>query len=251
MRPIPLPDAFSSPGLLALLDLLHFLPDTVAFIKDDQGRYVYGNDTLLRRLHLRSPEALTGRQASDLFPAALGDRYTQQDLKVLAGKPLTEHLERHLYTGGRSGWCLTTKRAVHDPGGATLGLIGISRDLAMSPGSGTALADAVAHIQEHYARPLSIADLAARNQMSLVTFERQIKRVYGVTPSQLLMRARVEAATRLLQTTAWPVARVAVECGYFDHSAFSRVFKAAVGVTPRQFRELFPPEPATPSKVRR
>ncbi|GGM18325.1 helix-turn-helix domain-containing protein [Deinococcus aerophilus] len=97
----------------------------------------------------------------------------------------------------------------------------------------------MAYIHEHHAEPLQMADVAHRTQMSLVTLERQIKRVYGVTPNQLLMRAQVEAATRLLQTTDLPVARIAVECGYFDHRAFSQIFKSAVGMTPRQFRQLF------------
>ncbi|ACO47432.2 AraC family transcriptional regulator [Deinococcus deserti] len=239
MRPSPLPEEFSTPGLLTLLELLHFLPDTVAFIKDIQGRYLYGNDTLLRRLRLSDPGALTGKQASDVFPAALGQSYTQQDLVVLTGKTLTEHLELHLYMGGRSGWCLTTKRVLTTPGGQVIGLMGISRDLPVSPSSGSALSEAVTFIHDHYAQPLQIAALAQRTQMSLLTFERQIKRVYGVTPSQLLIRARVEAATRLLQTTDLPVARIAVECGYFDHSAFTRIFRATVGVTPRQYRLLF------------
>ncbi|UQN08110.1 AraC family transcriptional regulator [Deinococcus sp. QL22] len=234
----PLPEEFSTPGLLTVLELLHFLPNTVAFLKDAQGRYLYGNDTLLRRLRLNGASDLTGKQASDVFPPTLGQSYTQQDLMVLTGKTLTEHLELHLYTGGLSGWCLTTKRVLTLPNGQTIGLMGISRDLAVSSSSGSALSEAVAYIHEHYDQPLQIAALARQTQMSLVTFERQIKRVYGVTPSQLLIRARVEAATKLLQTTTLPVARIAVECGYFDHSAFSRIFRTTVGVTPRQFRQL-------------
>ena len=74
--------------------------------------------------------------------------------------------------------------------------------------------------------------------LSLSSFERQIRRVYGLTPSQLLTRARLDAATRLLRETDLPIARVAAECGYFDHSAFARVFRSVVGLTPVQFRGL-------------
>lgn len=227
--------------MAALLDVLNFLPDGVIFVKDSQARYVYANETLLRRLHISSLAHLTGRTASDVFPAPLGRGYTSQDLQVLAGHPLTEHLELHLYPGGQPGWCLTTKRALHhtDQHGVrqVSGLVGLSRDLNQPQAHLHELVSVIESLNEHHAQPLTVPILAAQAGLSVSAFERQVKRLYGATPQQLLTRARLQAALKLLKGTDWPVGRVAVECGYADHSAFSRVFRATVGLSPAAFRK--------------
>ena len=51
-------------------------------------------------------------------------------------------------------------------------------------------------------------------------------------------KTRVDAASRLLRGSALTVAAIAQACGYADHSAFTRQFKATVGLTPRAFRLL-------------
>lgn len=229
--------AHSPAALAQLLDLLDYLPDTVAFIKDRQGRYRYANQTLVKRLRLPAASALIGKQAAEVFPAALGITYTRQDHEVLAGRPLTEHLELHLYPGGQTGWCLTTKRPLTE-NGETTGLVGLSRDLHLPRAQAEALARAVDALHARHAEPLSVRDLARHADLSVSSFERQIKRVYGLTPTQLLTRVRLDSATHLLRHTAKPVAEIAVECGYFDHSAFTRTFKTVVGLTPTQFRQL-------------
>ncbi|AZI44837.1 AraC family transcriptional regulator (plasmid) [Deinococcus psychrotolerans] len=231
-----LPEAIRRLGLDSLLDVLDYLPDTVAFVKDAQGRYLYANRTLLERLN-RPASAVLGLQASEVFPASLGAAYTQQDTAVLAGRTLTEHLELHLYPGGKAGWCLTTKRMLGEPH-APVGLLGLSRDLHLprSHASALGLAAATAQIEAEYAAPLSVPELARSAGLSVTTFERQIRRVYGLTPTQLLTRTRIQAATALLSQTSLSVAQIAVECGYFDHSAFARAFKGAVGLTPSGFR---------------
>ncbi|OLV18587.1 AraC family transcriptional regulator [Deinococcus marmoris] len=230
-----LPEAVQRLGLDALLEVLNYLPDTVAFVKDAQGRYLYANRTLLERLGRSS---VAGLQASEVFPPTLGAAYTRQDAAVLAGKNLTEHLELHLYSGGAAGWCLTTKRRLGH-GAAPAGLLGLSRDLHLprhDSGLGSGLAAATARIESEFAAPPTVPELARSARLSVTTFERQIRRVYGLTPTQLLTRTRIEAATRLLAQTELSVAQIAVDCGYFDHSAFARAFKGAVGLTPSGYR---------------
>ncbi|CAM3577710.1 AraC family transcriptional regulator [Deinococcus frigens] len=227
-----LPEAIRRLGLNALLDVLDYLPDTVAFVKDAQGRYLYANRTLLERLGRAS---VAGLQASEVFPASLGSAYSRQDAAVLAGQRLTEHLELHLYPGGAAGWCLTTKRLLGEPD-APAGLLGLSRDLHLPRPQAFGLAAAAARIESGYAAPLTVPELARAARLSVTTFERQIRRVYGLTPTQLLTRTRIEAATRLLAGSHLSVAQIAVDCGYFDHSAFARAFKGAVGLTPSGYR---------------
>jgi len=51
-----------------------------------------------------------------------------------------------------------------------------------------------------------------------------------------VIKARIEEACRRLSQTTESIGRIAQECGYADHSAFTRQFRARVGVTPRGFR---------------
>jgi AraC-like DNA-binding protein len=57
-----------------------------------------------------------------------------------------------------------------------------------------------------------------------------------MTPVQLLAQTRLNAAIRLLSTTDASITEVAHTCGYADHSAFSRQFRASVGITPTEYR---------------
>ena len=67
-------------------------------------------------------------------------------------------------------------------------------------------------------------------------FERLVRRVFHLTPRQLLTKTRVEAASRMLASGNDTIADVAQSCGYSDHSAFTRQFRAVAGMTPSAFR---------------
>ncbi len=64
-----------------------------------------------------------------------------------------------------------------------------------------------------------------------------MRRILNLTPKQLIIKTRLEAATRLLAGER-SIAEIAYACGYTDHSAFSRPFKVAVGLSPTDYREL-------------
>jgi AraC-like DNA-binding protein len=61
--------------------------------------------------------------------------------------------------------------------------------------------------------------------------------LFGLTPAQLIIKTRVDAARRMLRESDAPISRIAGSCGYCDQSALTRQFKAAVGLTPAQYRE--------------
>jgi AraC-like DNA-binding protein len=222
----------------AMTELYDRLPDVVFFAKNADGRYVAANQTLLRRLGVARADLVLGRTALDLFPPPLGRRYLDQDLAVVrGGRPLDDLLELHLYPDHREGWCLTTKLPVRDDAGAIVGLVGTSRDVGAPAGEPLAdLAGAVHRIHAAYGEPLKVEELAARARLSPYQFSRRIKALFGITPAQLVIKTRLDAARRLLAESGEPVAAVALACGYCDQSAFTRQFKAAVGLTPQQYR---------------
>ena len=65
-------------------------------------------------------------------------------------------------------------------------------------------------------------------------------RTRGGTPQLaggLVLEDDLDAASRMLAGEA-SVAEIALACGYADHSAFTRQFRATVGVTPTQYRRV-------------
>ncbi len=221
----------------ALFDLA---PDTVFFVKDAAGRYAVVNHTLVARCGRRAKSELIGRTVAELFPAELARTYAEQDRRVVAtGRPIVEKLELHLYRDGRPGWCLTSKLPLRDAGGRVAGVVGLSRDLAAPDAARVIppeLADAMAYLEAHYDEPLTTATLAKLAGMSAERFSRLVKRIYLLTPGQLITQTRLQEATRRLRETEERVAEIAAACGYYDHSAFARQFKAATGVTPLGYR---------------
>ena len=239
---------------LPLLErLFDALPDVVFFAKDAGGRYTHANQTLLDRLRLAKRAQLIGRRTDELFPGGLGDRYREQDERVLRdGVEIAGQLELHLYPNRAPGWCLTHKLAWREPApagsrrrGEIVGLVGLSRDLA-TPGLSHAtppatyekVARVVERLQRDYAEPLQIAALAREAGLSIAQLERHVLQLYRVTPRQLLARTRLDAALALLTAGDNSVAAIAHACGYADHSAFTRQFRRSTGVSPREWRAL-------------
>lgn len=224
-----------------IVPLLDTLSDVVFFIKDAQARYALVNQTLARRCGFKHGRELVGLTAEQVFPERFGPLYTEQDRRVLAsGRELADQLELHLYFGNRPVWCLTHKLALREPDGRIVGLAGISRDLQSPQSSHPAfdrLAAVDAHIKHHFARPISLAELTSLAGVSVAQLERHCKRIFQLTPRQMIQKARLEEASRLLLDTALPITEIALRCGYTDHSAFSRQFRALTSLSPSQYRD--------------
>lgn len=221
--------------------LFDHLPDVVFFVKDLRGCYVAVNTTLLTRCGLQHKHQLLGRAPSEVFPPEFAANYTRQDLHVLdTGAQIHDRLELHLHPNRSSGWCLTYKHPLRNTTGEIIGLAGISRDLRLPDHQHPVyqrIARAVEYVQSHYGEALRLEDLAAMTNLSVAQFERYIHRIFGLSPKQLIIKTRLDASAHLLLGDM-SIAEIAHECGYADHSAFTRQFRTAVGVSPSAYRAL-------------
>jgi len=224
-----------------LFELLDRVPDVVVFVKDAEGRYLAVNDTLARRLGLDDKRDAMGCTTRDLFPPPLGDRYLAQDRLVIdSGNPIFDLLELHLYPNRHEGWCLTTKVPVAGARGERIGLAGVSRDVSapeIDAGSAGGFAEAVRLVHERLRSPLRVEELAAKANLSVYQFSRRVRELFGLTPARLVTKTRIDAARRMLRDGDESIAQIAHDCGYCDQSAFTRQFKAAVGIPPAKYRE--------------
>ena len=93
-----------------------------------------------------------------------------------------------------------------------------------------------AYVNQHYAEDIRVSDLARMTSYREVKFIRLFKSVIGVTPGQYILRTRLNAARRLLETTAKALGDIAADTGFFDQSHFTRHFRRGFGVTPSAYR---------------
>lgn len=226
---------------VALLErLFDRAPDVAFFVKDAAGRYVAVNDSLVARHGLKSKSQVIGKCPQDICTGDFGRIPTEQDDKVLrTGRPLVDLLEMQWHRPNDPVWCLTTKLPIVDVGGAVVGLIGFSRDVRVPVEPHEIPKDfalALTEFEQTLSSDVTAAWLASRSKLSSQRLARLIKRLFGLTPSQFITKSRIAAASRLLRETSLSVSEVAHACGFYDHSAFTRAFRSATGMTPSEFR---------------
>lgn len=238
--------AFSSVELPLLEALFDTVSDMTFFVKDASGRYVVVNNSLITRHGLKSKSEAIGKRPCEICSGDFGRLPTDQDTKILrTGKPLIEHLEMHWYRPDEPVWCLTTKLPIRSSEITIAGLIGFSRDVRarVEPDEiPAAFATAWEAFEQRLAADVTPTWLAAQSKLSPQRLARLTKRLFGLTPQQLITKTRITAAATLLRETDKPVSEIAQACGFFDHSAFARSFRSATGVTPTEYRKAHRPD---------
>lgn len=218
------------------------MPDTVFFIKNAAGRYVCVNRTLVIRTGKTRRSELIGCTPSEVFGEDLGKDYETQDRAVIrSGQRLLDQLELHVYQPHELGWCLTSKLPLLGNDGKAIGVVGVSRDLTMPDVASIEfqpIADAVAYAEARLANPPPITKLAEIAALSVYQLDRRMKRLFGLSTGQWLLKTRIDRASRLLLESTLVIADIALECGYADQSAFTRQFRRTTGRTPSAFRAL-------------
>ncbi|MFE4249069.1 GlxA family transcriptional regulator [Streptomyces sp. NPDC056910] len=89
------------------------------------------------------------------------------------------------------------------------------------------------------AEPLTLAELAAHDAMSVRTYSRRFREETGLTPIQWLTQRRVDRARELLEQTDHTVDRIATEAGFGTGTSLRQHFQAGLGVSPGAYRSTF------------
>lgn len=225
---------------VALLEhIFDRLPDVLFYIKDRDSRYVVVNWAVVQQSGVKSKENVCGRTADELFPVT-GYSTWAQDMEVInSGKEIIDLLRLYFSADGGRQWCLSTKYPIVGEDGLTQGLIGISRRLPRPDENHLnykRLNEFLKILGEDCSRKILISEVAKRVSLSVDILEKLSKEIFHLTPKQLLLQMRIERACMLLEKSELNVTEIAAECGYSDHSAFSRQFKAATHFTPRDYR---------------
>lgn len=215
-------------------------------VKDRAGRYVSFNASLLQRLGLPQDARLRGRTVTELWPETLSCRYRAQDEWVLSRRsPLLYQLDPILLPGGGAGWCVTHKYPLCSAGGQLHGILCLSKDvpgLRRDEGDG-ALVEAVDAMTKTCERRHTVAQLASMAGLGQARFSALVRRVFGMSPQEFIVRHRVRAACALLRQDGESLMDVALGCGFYDQAQFSRQFRRIVGMAPSAYRRLWVSHP--------
>ena len=217
--------------------VLDALPNVIFFIKDIEGRYTHANLTLVHRLGLTRRDEVIGRNELELYPDALGSTHAKQDERVLLGETIENELQVQVLPNHPPGWCLTHKRPLRIDG-EICGIIGSSHDVAAPDATQpcpASLRRVFDYLHEHYTESVRVYALAEMVGVSMTQLDRHFRSKYRLTPQQMLTRLRIDSAMRLLPGSD-SMAAISHICGFADQSAFTRQFKATVGMTPRSYR---------------
>jgi AraC family transcriptional regulator len=83
---------------------------------------------------------------------------------------------------------------------------------------------------------LSLSALAAECGLSVRHFARAFKESTGLPPHRYLLKQRIERARGMLIDSERSLLDIALACGFADQSHFTRVFTAAMQISPGTFR---------------
>ena len=94
------------------------------------------------------------------------------------------------------------------------------------------------YLDDNFIEQISLDQLSQIAKMDKYTLIRNFTRSYGVTPYQYLETIRVNHAKMLLEKGINAL-DVAMMAGFSDQSHFTRFFKSLIGLTPKQYQNIF------------
>jgi len=97
--------------------------------------------------------------------------------------------------------------------------------------------DAVRYIRDHACEQLNMELLCDRAAVSRRTLERWFDEQLGYSPSEEILRVRLNRVRELLRTTDLPLEKIVNLSGFTYVKSMYRVFKSAFGQTPGEYRK--------------
>lgn len=220
--------------------LFEHLPGVHFFAKNRRGELMFVSQSVCQLYGFPSSDALVGLTDFDLNPPGMAQGYVDGDAQIFrTGEPVLGRVELWWDARGLPDWYQVTKLPVRSQRGRVIGIMGMLRRCEGSPGLAMPwceIAPVVRHLREHFREPVSLAELAKQNGFSPRQLERKFRAILGLSPQQFLLKTRVLAASHALRHSARGLAEIATDCGFYDQSSFTDLFRRHVGQTPREFR---------------
>jgi transcriptional regulator GlxA family with amidase domain len=109
--------------------------------------------------------------------------------------------------------------------------------LLLSSSSDDRVRRAILLMELHISNPLTVDAIARRVKISPRQLQRKFQAEYNKGLSEFYTDLRLKYAETLLSNSLLPITEIAFESGFMSTAYFSKRFRIATGVTPREFRK--------------
>ena len=116
-------------------------------------------------------------------------------------------------------------------------LIEVGRAISVRRGETIIFSKSIRHINENYASPIRITELAKMENVSMTTYNLHFKEQTGASPTKYILSLRMHSAKELLESSMLSIKEISSMCGYEDFNFFTKAFKKFVGVSPMKYRK--------------
>lgn len=226
----------------SILKIFNHQAGIILWIKDANGVYQYANAEYLRHFFLNDQKDLTGKTDFDFVPKYIAEAFLEDDALVLKGKEILNRLELVSFKDNILDWYLTDKMPLRNKAGKILGTVGITRKVDSIKGPQVpedSILKIMKHIKNNYTESLSVVEMAKISCLSISAFERKFKKYFKITPTEYILKFRINQVCRSLVYTSKSISEIALECGFCDHSYMTRQFKKIMSCSPSKFRSKY------------
>ncbi len=90
-------------------------------------------------------------------------------------------------------------------------------------------------VSQNFKDKLNFHKIAQDNNMSYATFFRRFKKLCCMTPIQYLVSCRINEAINMMSQNKYTLTDIAITCGFYDISHFTKSFISLKGCSPTEF----------------
>lgn len=93
------------------------------------------------------------------------------------------------------------------------------------------------YLNEHFKEDITLDTLGSLTYLNKYYLVHAFKKYKGVSPINYMIDKRIQESKHLLETTNYPISRIATLIGFSSQSYFSQVFRKATDMTPNEYRK--------------
>jgi AraC-like DNA-binding protein len=200
------------------------------------------NELVLREVFgSQSAEKILGKTDQDFQPPHLAEAFHAEDRGVMnSGKTIPNQIWLVPHVNGSPKWYSSTKTPMRGSKGQIVGTVGVMFLVDTPKDREThfrELPPVISHLEQNYTAEVSMKEMALMAGLSSTQFNLRFRQFLRMTPTEYLVKLRIELAQRLLAHSDKQLVEIGVEACFYDQSQFTKVFKKQAGITPRIYRK--------------